>query len=70
MKPIASMTVTNTYSIVIIDIDTHEDKVTFYWDFGQPKKRLSRSNLRNDWKGRMYFLSRGKRYYLNDFIRL
>lgn len=70
MKPIASMTITNTCAIVITDIDTYEDKVTFYWDFGQPNKRLNRSNLRSDWKGRLYFISRNQRYYINNFIKL
>lgn len=70
MKPIASMTLTNTCAIVIVDIDTHEDKVIFYWDFGQPNKRMNKSNLRTDWKGHLYFISRGQRFYLNNFIRL
>lgn len=69
MKVIASLTITNTCAICITDIDTHEDKVTFYWDFGQPNKRLSRSNLRQDWRGHLYFISRNHRYYISEFIK-
>ena len=55
--------------IEILEIDDEEESVLFRWNFGEPEK-ATRAKINYNNNGDAWFMSRGIRRKLSDFIRV
>ena len=55
--------------IEILEIDDEEESVLFRWNYGEPEK-ATRAKIKSNSNGDLWFMSRGIRRKLSDFIRV
>ena len=68
-KVIGTFTDSNFGGIEILEIDESDESVLFRWNHGEPEK-ATRAKLNSNSNGDLWFMSRGIRRKLSDFIRL
>lgn len=69
-RPIATLGTSNFGGIAIYDIEYDiDDKVKFRWEFGDDNQKMNTAKIKSTKSGRQYFMSRGNRYYLDEFMR-
>lgn len=70
MHSIATISITNCFALLIIDIDTgiNERVKTVYSD-GDTYTRPTWCKVHYDKQGEAYFIKRNHRYYLRDALR-
>mgnify|MGYP004618452611 CR=1 FL=1 len=70
MKSIATISITNCFTLLIIDIDTDfEGRVKTALYDGDTYTRPTWSKLRYDKQGNIYFIKYHRRYYLKEAMR-
>ncbi len=76
LKPIAYLSLTNTMSMEIVEIDTNEDEVKFRYNYGDGRySEVKESTLEYDEEGRPFFKSysdedgNSEEWYIDEFMR-
>lgn len=68
-KPCGSLTISNCGGIEV-EINNCGDIIRYRWSYGNPKEKVSRwQEIKYSAKGRAYFVSKRRRYYLDEFMR-
>jgi hypothetical protein len=67
---IASKAITNTMAIVIYEIEPHGEYVVFAYHDGTKADRRRKSAIRYNGMGKPYFMTKGQREYLHEYIRV
>lgn len=68
---IGSYYVENTFSrLKVFAVDRHAYKIQFMWFFkGRPDSYMTTATIRHTGAGRPYFVTRGRRMYMDEVIR-
>lgn len=70
-KPIASLCLSNVAALVILDIvNSIDDYAITILVCGESKSRPAQNKIRYNAKGDAFIIKGGKRFYLNDFMRV
>lgn len=68
-KVIGAFTDSNFGGIELLELDERDGSVLFRWNHGEPGK-ATRAKLNSNSNGDMWFMSKGIRRKLSDFMRV
>lgn len=68
-KPCGALAVSN-WGGIEVEINNSCDGIRYRWSYGNPKEKVSRwQEIKYSASGRAYFVSKRRRYYLDEFMR-
>ena len=67
-KPVGYYCISN-WGGIEIEINNYGDAVRYRWSYGNPNEKVSRwQQIKYSKSGRTYFVSKRRRYYLDEFM--